>query len=78
MKTVVTIPDDVFAGAERLARRLEKSRSELYSQALREFVSRHSSEDVTEALNKLCGELPDCDDRFATEVSRRRSARAEW
>jgi len=27
--TVVTIPDDVFEGAERLARRIGKSRSQL-------------------------------------------------
>jgi metal-responsive CopG/Arc/MetJ family transcriptional regulator len=36
MKTAISIPDDVFAAAERLARRLKKSRSELYSRALRE------------------------------------------
>jgi hypothetical protein len=31
MKTAISIPDAIFAEAERLARRLEKSRSELYS-----------------------------------------------
>jgi metal-responsive CopG/Arc/MetJ family transcriptional regulator len=42
MKTAVSIPDDVFEEAERLAADLETSRSQLYSRALREFVSRHS------------------------------------
>jgi len=29
MKTAISIPDDVFEGAERLARRTKKSRSQL-------------------------------------------------
>jgi hypothetical protein len=78
MKTAVSIPDDVFADAERLARRLKKSRSQIYTQALREYVSRRSREDVTEALNTLCNELPKLDDGFAAEVSRRRLERAVW
>jgi hypothetical protein len=34
MKTAISIPDDVFADAERLARALEKSRSRPYRHAL--------------------------------------------
>jgi hypothetical protein len=41
MKTAISIPDDVFADAERLARRLKKSRSELYSRAIREYIGEH-------------------------------------
>ena len=78
MKTAVSIPDDVFADAERLARRLKKSRSQLYSHALREYVSRHSGEDVTEALDKLCGELTTGEGGFASAASRRRLGRVEW
>jgi len=36
MKTAVSIPDNVFKKAERLARRMKKSRSELFSNALTE------------------------------------------
>jgi metal-responsive CopG/Arc/MetJ family transcriptional regulator len=78
MKTAVSIPDDVFADAERLARRLKKSRSQLYSHALREYVSRHSSDDVTEALDKVySGESSD-DRGFARSAARRRLRRVEW
>ena len=41
MKTAISIPDDVFQGAERLARRTKKSRSQLFSDAVREYISRH-------------------------------------
>jgi hypothetical protein len=40
MKTAVSIPDDVFEEAERLAAELRTSRSRLYSRALRELVAR--------------------------------------
>ena len=53
MKAAVSVPDDVFADAERLAKRLKKSRSQLYSHALREFVARHSDDRVTEALDEV-------------------------
>jgi len=58
MKAAVSIPDQVFAEAERLARRLKKSRSELYSHALREYVARHCPEYVTENLDRICGDSP--------------------
>ena len=37
----VSIPDDVFEGAERLARRTNRSRSRLFSDALKEYLARH-------------------------------------
>ena len=78
MKTAVSIPDDVFANAERLAKRLRKSRSQLYSHALREYVSRHSAEDVTEALNQVCSAFPAAETTFASAAGRRRLRRADW
>jgi hypothetical protein len=36
MKTAVSIPDEVFEGAERLARHTKRSRSRLFSDALKE------------------------------------------
>ena len=38
MKTAVSIPDDVFERAERLAKRARHSRSEVFSRALREYA----------------------------------------
>ena len=51
MKNAVSIPDDVFAGAETLAHRTKRSRSDIYSAAIREYVARHSGDAVTEAMN---------------------------
>jgi metal-responsive CopG/Arc/MetJ family transcriptional regulator len=51
MKTAVSVPDRVFAEAERLARRLKKSRSQLYAEALAEYVARHDEDQLTERIN---------------------------
>jgi predicted transcriptional regulator len=77
MKTAISIPDDLFADAERLARELKKSRSRLYGDALREYLARHSSESITETLNRVCGEaLPGSE--FAGAVARRTLERSDW
>ena len=51
MKTAVSVPDHVFAEAERLAKRLKKSRSQVYAEALAEYVARHDEDQVTERVN---------------------------
>jgi len=53
MKTAISIPDTTFQAAEQLARRLGKSRSELYSQALAAYIEQHRTKDVTERLNAV-------------------------
>ena len=53
MKTAISIPDDIFEAADRAARKLGVSRSELYSTAVYEFIERHRVEDVTSRLNDL-------------------------
>jgi predicted transcriptional regulator len=79
MKTAVSLPDDVFARADRLAKRLKISRSELYGRAIGEYVSRHASDEVTEALDRVCAELEDRgENRFVEEASRRILEQTEW
>src|SRR5262245_42454497 len=56
MKTAISIPDPIFREAERLARRLKKSRSQLYAEAMADYLRRHDPDAVTEALNRVCAE----------------------
>jgi metal-responsive CopG/Arc/MetJ family transcriptional regulator len=53
MKTAVSIPDNVYASAEKLARRLGKSRSQLYAQALNNYLSKYQKEGITTKLNEI-------------------------
>jgi len=77
MKTAISIPDDIFAEAEELARRLSMSRSKLYSRAVREYVARHSADQVTEKLDLLVEEGR-IDSSFATAAGRQTLERSEW
>jgi metal-responsive CopG/Arc/MetJ family transcriptional regulator len=78
MKTAVSIPDDVYRGAERLARRTRKSRSRLYGDALKEYLARHAPDEVTEAMNRACAEVGETKDPFVSSAARRILERTEW
>jgi len=39
MKTAVSIPDELFRRADELGRRLGKSRSQIYREALADYVA---------------------------------------
>jgi metal-responsive CopG/Arc/MetJ family transcriptional regulator len=78
MKTAVSIPDDVFEGAERLARRTKRSRSRLFSDALKEYLARHSPDKITEAMNKACAEIGDAEGAFVSTATRRVLEQSEW
>jgi metal-responsive CopG/Arc/MetJ family transcriptional regulator len=78
MKTAVSIPDDVFEGAERLARRMKTSRSRLFSDALREYLARHAPDKLTEAMNAAFAEIGEVRDAFVSSASRRVLQRSEW
>jgi metal-responsive CopG/Arc/MetJ family transcriptional regulator len=71
MKTAISIPDEVFEGAERLARRTGKSRSQLFSDAVREYVARHAPDEVTKAMDRVCSELASAGDEFTSLAGRR-------
>lgn len=78
MKTAVSIPDDVFLDADRIARRAKKSRSQLYSDALREYIARHEPDEVTEAMNRVVDSLDQPVDPFVRLAGRRTLLRNEW
>ena len=78
MKTAISIPNDVFEDAEKLARALEKSRSQLYSHALREYVARHAADRVTEALDRVGTDGLPGDDHFVRAAARRTLRCSQW
>jgi hypothetical protein len=78
MKTAVSIPDALFQQADELARRSNKSRSQLFADALREYVARHDDEAVTEALDRVVDEVGRDEDGFVPAAARRTLERTEW
>lgn len=80
MKTAVSIPDPLFEAAEALARRLGKSRSELFAEALRAYVGRHSDEAVTRQINEIVDADPEAAklDPVLDALQRETLRKVEW
>lgn len=78
MKTAVSVPDGLFRKAERLARRTRKSRSQVFSDALREYVARHAPDEVTAAMHRVIAATDGAPDDFTAAAARRVLERSEW
>lgn len=78
MKTAISIPDELFQQADDLAHRAGKSRSQVYAEALREYLARHDPEAVRIALDRVAEELGGYTGGFAEEAARRILEHTEW
>lgn len=58
MKTAISIPDALFDEAEQTAGDLKMSRSQLYVEAIREFLEKRSASRITKQLNAVYGKEP--------------------
>lgn len=78
MKTAISIPDEVFEAADRTAKKLGVSRSELYATAVHEFLERHRIEDVTSKLDEVYAtNLSDLDENLK-QMQNQSLAKEEW
>lgn len=78
MKTAISIPDELFKRADELARQSGKSRSQLYREALSEYLHRHDPLAVTRALDELVDALVPEPDAWLSDAARRTLERSEW
>ena len=76
MKTAISIPDDVFRRAERLAKRRKLSRSELYTAALVRMLEAEPKVDVTRAYDSAFDD--DQRDPLVDFTTRSILSRIEW
>lgn len=78
MKTAISVPDDVYRDAERYARKAGKTRSQLYSDAVRQYLLQHTPDAVTEAMNDACAKIDQSEDGFARAAAHRALRRESW
>jgi predicted transcriptional regulator len=78
MKTAVSLPDRIFRAAEQHARRARKSRSQLYAEALAEYLARHAPDEVTEGMNRVASQVEPGADPFVVAAGWRALERSEW
>jgi metal-responsive CopG/Arc/MetJ family transcriptional regulator len=78
MKTAISLPDDLFASADALARKLGLSRSRLIREALAEYVAKHRHSRVTERLNAVYSTGDSALDPPLRAAAGRTLRRSEW
>lgn len=78
MKTAVSIPDELFRKADELARRLRKSRSQVYQEALAEYLLRRDRGAITQAMDEALEDIEPAPDEWLTEAGRQALERSEW
>jgi antitoxin MazE6 len=78
MKIAVSIPDDIFEKAEKLARKAGKSRSEVFTEALREYFVRHATDDTNDAFNRVADVVGGEDDQFVRAAGKHLLEKVEW
>jgi len=78
MKTAVSVPDNVYISAEKLARRLGKSRSQLYSQALSNYLSKYQKEGITTKLNEIYRSNDSKVDPLLINLQARSLSKEDW
>ncbi len=74
----ISLPDPVFKAAEVLAHRLKKSRSELYADAIAEYVGSRGAKAVTAKLNTVYSGQPSKIETALTYAQFASLAREPW
>lgn len=78
MKTAVSIPDELFQRADDYASKSGRSRSELYREALVDYLDRRDPQAITDSLNAIADEMAEDETGFVAEAARQTLARSEW
>ncbi len=81
MKVAVSIPDDTFAKADALAKRLKLARSALYARALNDLVAREDiglTEQINAAVDAMSQEDLDEQRMWTRAGSRTVAKHTEW
>lgn len=78
MKTAISIPNNVYETAERLASRLGKSRSQLYTQALSSYIATHQKQGVTKKLDEIYRAYDSEMDKKIANLQLKSLSKEEW
>jgi metal-responsive CopG/Arc/MetJ family transcriptional regulator len=53
MKIAISVPDDLFKAADTVARKLRKSRSQLYAEAMAAYLGVQGANAIRDKLNEI-------------------------
>ncbi len=56
MKTAISIPDNIFKDIEKLSKELDIPRSQILTEAAKEYIEKQKNRNILEALNRAYSE----------------------
>lgn len=71
IKTAISIQESLFDQVNDLAEKLQIPRSQLFTLAVEEFITRHENRRIFETLNQVYASEPDADEEALQEGMRR-------
>jgi len=78
MKTAISLPDELFHEVEQLAESSNKSRSEIYRNALEDYVAKHDADRIRDTLNEAVAKAGQESGEFLTAAGRAILEKVEW
>ncbi|MEO1133072.1 MAG: ChpI protein [Cyanobacteria bacterium J06639_1] len=78
MKTAISIPDPLFEAAEQFAQQSGMSRSQLYANAIQEYLHARQQTRITEQLDALYEQEDSSLDPIWTELQTRSLSQESW
>ena len=78
MKTAVYLPDTLFDRADKLAKNLKVSRSQLFQDALEQYLINFEAKKITKKLDQIYGEVKRDDLQFIKRSAQNSITTTEW
>jgi metal-responsive CopG/Arc/MetJ family transcriptional regulator len=78
MKTAISLPDTIFTEADRFAKRKNKSRSQLYAEAIEEYLYRHNDNEITNSMNSVVAKIGNHKDTFYRKAAQKIIEKESW
>ena len=78
MKVAISLPDELFEETEKLVRKAGKTRSEVYRMALEDYIARHDSDRIREAIDAALKNIEAHETVFANAAARKVLELSEW
>ena len=78
MKTAISIPPKIFAGAEKLAEKMGMSRSKLYVTAIKSYLEAHEGDAITAKLNEVYSQVESKLDHKLKKLQAKAISRNHW
>lgn len=78
MKTAISIPDKLFSAADHFAKSHGFSRSQLFAEAVHQYLEQHSSDHITKQLDEVYSSEPAKVDEALSKIQFSSIEKEEW